>query len=566
MIPSALPLGSVPLCSWGEFTLDFTVLVSAAALEAVDATWLVEIDAYTDDGVLAVTSGPVLLGGLGWHPISALPFGSSTPLLKTLGYSDTGWIGEPSDAVKPNLLYEGRVVSPLRFSRSISVLPEQEVRVSGQFGAIELANGDGGLSDAVDQFAISGRRVRALRGARSSPFQARYTDFTAVMDGVCSGWNEDDLIVRVEIRDALAGLDLPMQGSLYAGTGGAEGPADFANKPKPAAFGYCLNITPDLVDSAFRVYRWHDGPGEEVIAVRDRGAALAIGTDYPNYAALTAATIPSGDVATCLALGLFRLNNTNTNAFITADVRGDNTGSYVDSHGDIALRILDRSSLGAEQILTPSFASLHGGSAGFYFPSTEVLTVSDALNVVVGSCAGWWGAKRDAKVMAGTMVPPDLQSIALDIDKFVRSDPIELSRPSQPRGRQKVGYAKLWTVQDNGTLVDSVSDADKQFYSQEYRTASSFRSETMVRYPFATDPQPLVSGLKLEADALVLADNLLNLHAVDRRMWSVSIGPEGYRLDLGKSVRWTPPRAPSRAWLVVGIEENGDDVTLTLWG
>lgn len=109
----------------------------------------------------------------------------------------------------------------------------------------------------------------------------------------------------------------------YAGSGGAEGGDDLRNRLKPLVLGWAKNVEPVLVDAVNNVHQFSGyGAIEDVTTLYERAAAFpAPEADYPDYAALVAATIAPGKWATCLAAGMIRLG-APPYGVITGDIKG----------------------------------------------------------------------------------------------------------------------------------------------------------------------------------------------------------------------------------------------------
>lgn len=539
------------------------------ALENPDAPgqYLVEIAAYK--------GGESRSGGLATLteiPLSANPPDAGVSIgLVDLLYADRHWIGEPDDADKPNVYYEGRVNVALTLTRVIPLLPEDDRRTRRQFGQVEIANGDGRLDPIVESYAIDGRRVRVLFG----PYFEAYSKFRAVADVLGVDWEGDETSVRLNIRDQGYSLDSPLQETLYAGTGGAEGTADIEGKPKPLLFGRCRNVTPILVDPTNLIYQVNDGAIFAIDAVYDRGATLtASGTDVSGYAALAAQAVSAGEFATALDSGLFKLGALPS-GLVTSDVRGDADPTYQNTLDQIALRILlDRHGLQQKFVDVGSFASVAalGGEMGIFISPEETPTTAEVMSRLVGAAGGWWGAARDGRIRAGRLTAPAGRSPKLYLDQY---DIISLSPEDTPvpRWRQGVGYEPNWTIQRGEDLAGTVTAARRQKLKEPFSVVQSENPTTRTRHAAALDPDPLPSLYESETDATALADYLLALHGTDRRIYTVRLKRLGYRVDVGQIVHITWPRyvlQNGRNFLVVGMVEEagrrGDFVTLRVWG
>lgn len=524
--------------------------------------YLIEISAYRggeqrSGGLWTLTEGPLsaVAGGVG-----------VTGTQITLRYADLHWMGDPTDPDQPNVFYEGRATLPLVMERIMPLLPEEERRVQRQFGAIEIANGDGALDSITQALAVDGRQVRVLFGE----YFGAYADYAVVADALGTGWESSDLSVRLNLRDRSYSLDLPVQANLYAGTGSAEGTAEIEGKPKPLCYGRARNVTPVLIDPTNLIYQVHDGAIHAVDGVFDRGAALTDSTDdAANYAALVSLSVSAGQFATARAVGLLKLGS-SPDGQITADVRGDADPDYVDTLDTIAIRVLrDRALVDARYINAATFAgaAVIAGEMGFYL--SEPASTADVLNLLLSSVGGWWGAARDGRIRAGRLSAPEDRTPVLYLDQYdiLAMEPEEAPAP---RWRQRVAYKLNWTPQTSD-LAASVTAARRQFLTEAARVVSASDGPTKLRHLNALDPDPLPTLYEDGSDAESLASYLLALHSPDRRIFRITLKRVGYLLDLNSFIHVTWPRlglAAGKKFAVIGISEDAtnDETALRIWG
>jgi len=527
--------------------------------------YLLEITAFKggenrSGGLWTLTEGPMaaVQGAAG-----------STAGQVILRYADRHWIGAPDDADHPNVFYEGRVIAPMLMDRAMPLLPEEERRVQRQFGAIEIANGDGQLDLIARSFAVDGRRVRVLFG----PYMAAYSDFAVIADVLATGWRPTDLVVGLDLRDRGFSLDVPLQDALYAGTGDAEGTAEIQGKPKPLLYGRARNVTPTLVDPTNLIYQVHDGPIHAVDDVFDRGAALTdSGNNVTTYANLVSQAVSAGEFATARTIGMFKLGS-SPDGVITADIRGDSDPDYQDGLDVISLRLLqDRAGLSSQFINTASFAGVAAiaGEVGIYISSDETPTTSQVLSVLMASVGGWWGAARGGKVRAGRLTSPEARTPSLTLDATSILS-LESEEAPVPRWRQRVAYQRNWTEQRGEDLAGSVTAVRRQFLTEDVRAVTAVDADVKIRHLQALDPDPLPTLYEKSTDAQTLADHLLALHSPDRRIFRVTTKRLGFILDLNSFIRVEWPRhnlQNGKTFAVIGIREDArdDSTQLLLWG
>ncbi len=541
-----------------------------AACEAVvgDRVYLVELFPHQADG--AAGDGVMPISEVA---ISALPDGEEGETgLASIYFSDRGWTSAPTDTVA-DTHFEGRARVPLVMDRTLPISPEQARRVALQFGAVELLNGDGDLDSVIARYAIDGRQVRVLMGAWSDA----YADFGVIADVTGVRWEADGDRVRVLLRDDGYRLDVPLQTDIYNGTGSGEGTAEVEGKPKPTAFGKCLNVTPVLESATDLIYQCHAGQMQAIDAVYDQGAALTFSTtDHATYALLAAAVIAGGEYDTCLAEGFFRLGATPA-GLVTADIQGDATGSYVSTAAEIAERIVRSfAGIAAADVDSDTFTTLKNASAGVVglYVGTEEVRCADAVSEVVRGAGAWWGANRAGKIRVGRLEAPASNSPALVLDTL---NILSLERVGQPGSiyppnwRRRVGYQRNWTVQRGEDLAGAVTAARRQFLAEEFRAVASADVAVKTHYALATDPAPVPALFDVEADATAEASRLLALYSTERQLFAAKVKAIGHLVDLGVVVSVTWPRfglEVAKAMRVVGIREDCDrgEVTLLVWG
>lgn len=529
--------------------------------------------------ITAFKGGEVRSGGLatiGEIPTATIPTGGGVNIGEVeLLFSDRSWVGDPTDADKPNVYYEGRAEIPLVNERAIPIFPEGDRRVRKQVGFIRLANHDGALDSIVRSYAVDGRQTRVRYGPYFSP----YKDYTVIVDALGLSWEGRQNSIEINLRDRSLSLDKPLQTTLYGGTGGADGTTDIEGKPKPLVFGKVLNITPVLIDPTNLIYQVHDGTISDVLSVYDQGDALTDSTtDVASYSALVSESVSAGNFATANAVGMFKLGSSPA-GLITCDILGDAPNvaaapqGYADTLDVIAERVLvNVAGVSVNNIRTDTFAGVAAiaGEMGFYISQNETPTTGEVLDLLFASVGAWWGSDRLGKIRAGRLIDPASKAPAREFDEFSLIE-FEQETTFVPRWRQRVGYQRNWTVQRGEDLDAAVTDARRQFLAEPFRAVSSSDSTVKTRHLEAMDPPPLVSLYDNETDAQTLADLLKDLYSPDRRAFRSVIKRRGYSLDLGSVIRVSWPRyglSNGINLMVIQIREDADkeETSLRLWG
>jgi hypothetical protein len=509
-------------------------------------------------------------------PYGVLPYGVvPTEALLTgeiiLRFSDTGFISTPADSLA-NTNFDGSVSTGLQMTSTTPPTPEVSRRATIQVGNFALANVDGQLDSAVRNYSVDGRKVRTLLGLRANG----YDTYVPIFTGRMVQWDNNLSEVSIVVRDETYRLDKPMQTDIYDGSGGYSGGTDLAGRPRPMTFGQALNISPPLANATLLIYQVHHRAIQSVDAVYDRGAALTPGADYATYALLAAAVVSGGTYATCLAFGLIRLGSTPS-GLITADIHGDAAGGYIDTTGLIAKRIIkDFGALADTDLDLSSWSNFDTGLPGTigWFQDASAINVSDALDQVFGHCAGWWGALSTGLIQCGRLSVPtsDLYVLAIDENDDITLEILQpLSGTFPPRFRQRVGYQRIWTEQQDTDLAGAVTAARRAFLSQSFRVASSTDSSVQNAFLLATDPDPLQSLFYNQSDAATLADGLLTLYKSLRQTVRITIDLKGLSARLSATVLVTHRRLNGGnplPMLVLDITILADQrqVELVLWG
>ena len=560
----------------GEFSLGYSALgeiTDAGAKSPIAQVWDADygvVFLYRLTAFMRNVFGSWIVP-LGTYPLATVPAEASVSGSTTLNFSDVSYISGPADSLI-STPFEGVVDKGLRITRTLPSSPEASRRVNLDLGSFTLANNDGEMDSNVANFSVDGRRIQVLLGLETYKFE----NFFPIFTGRMIQWNNSMSAVSVKVRDEGYRLDVNLQSSLYDGSGGYNGGSDLTGKPRPVCFGQALNIAPPLINATSLVYQFHSRLASSVDAVYDRGAALIGDGNDADYATLIAAVIVTGHFRTCLALGLVRLGSTPS-GLVTMDVKGDAQATYVSTAGEITSRILqDFGGLLSTEIDTAAFSSFATAFPGIigWYQGPEPILVSAVMDAIFGSCCGWWGAGYDGMVQCGRLTTPNAEAYTLALDEldvinFEILDPLAGTFP--PRYRQRVGYQKLWTTQQDTDLAGAVTASRRSYLSQEYRLTYAQDLTVPNSFLLATDPPPLVSLFYNSADAQTLADALLALYKVARQTIRVTVGLVGIAAKPGSSVLVTFPRLNTGSqtpMLVMDVTLNADkrQVELILWG
>lgn len=561
-------LGTSAICSVADAGTPSPFV--AATLATDKQAWLVHLVPWKLD---INTTPQIHVRAIGKYPICSLP-GAALALagLVDMLYSDAGLV-TPSSGRFADTWCDGRVTQPLRLTWMLPVAPESARRVALDVAGLELINADGAMDSFIDNFDIGGRAVTVLFGRRDY----QYEEFTPVFSGAGVSWARDFGHLTITVRDTGYRLEGPLQPDIYDGTGGADGTADLANKPKPVCMGIVRGIQPQMIDPANLIYQIHSRAIAGVDAVYDRRVALTAGSDCADYATLAASVPSAGYFNTCLAQGLIKLGAVAA-GIVTADARGDAHGGYVETTAEIMQRLLqDFGGVTTDYVDSQAFSdfkTLVPGAIGWFQGSDRVISTADALSELAAHCAAWWGTSPDGRFTVGRIDAPSTDAVTDDFQEYDIID-IRITNPlvdtDPPRWRQRVGYCRNWTVMRPSDIAASVSQEDVLTAAQPYRVTTAINSTTQANYLLAQDSPVLESLFDAKADADALAERLVTLLGVQRQTMDVTMNMTALRLMRGACVAITSRRINGGHRFIGRYVGNECDAAagrniITLWG
>lgn len=519
--------------------------------------WLLEIDAFPLVSVEGVSAGYAASGyaGLGYaaHP-TTLSVGEQTQYFSTHDY--TSRAGDaPASTLYPALLAGGGVTSRRIAGR------DGVGGLARVFAEVTLINADGALDQWLEQYAVDGRRVRLLLGERDAP----RSEFVQVFAGVIEKAPViGRLSVRLQLSDGASRLEVPVQTTVYAGSGGTEGGDDLKGKPKPLAYGHAFNISPALVDSTDLIYQVHDGAISDVPNVWDRGVALAKVGGAPA----------AGQYQVNAAAGTFKLGATPAGT-VTCDAKGDaSLSGYVDVVADIVRRVLiAKGGLASGEIDSASFDRLRTktpGAVGIWI-GPEPRNVDQVVDELLAGVGAFGGFSRAGAFAVGLVESALAEPISAPVATYSEEDILDLRRISLPEGldplawRVLVGWQRNYTVQTD--FAASVSAARRTFAAEAMRVAESANSAIRSRHRLAREYALSGALYAAKADAEAKALELFDLWSKDPAMFEVDLPAKAIPRELGESIELRYPRfgqQAGRAARVLNYNRSGRLVTLTV--
>ena len=391
---------------------------------------------------------------------------------------------------------------------------------SGQIG---IGIGDLDISTRAHpdapRYSWGERAITIWRG----PLGGAWGDYVQVFKGLTRPARGGNGRLVIGLRPDDRWMDAPLLAT-YAGTGGAEGPAELKGVPKPIALGSPRFVPGVLINAALNIWQLHNGAIEGVPVVYDRlarysGAAFA--GDDASYAALAAATIAPGAWRSCLALGLVRFGAPP--AVPSFDVRGSNAGSYgwARRPGSVIGRIAQLAGASTGQIDATSLAALDtwaatlpdGGNISHW--QGEQITARGLIQAIAASCNAAAGIGFDGRLfVARAGIGSPSITLAADGSRLPAVADVQLQETAAP----------FWRLAMAAEITHRVhGDAD---YGQ-------IGSADQINYPDGTPVSDLQPG---EAGATNTAPNAANRVPFSRmeggRGWAINANASGLIIDL----------------------------------
>lgn len=466
-----------------------------------------------------------------------------------------------------NTNFPPRLLSPLEYSSRVP-FPGSDGSGSISLGNIVINNADAGLDGWLSDVWV-GRELEVKIGAQDFPYAEFETFFRGRIGGI--SWDEREIVLAVS--DPSERIRQPVNERHYHGDGGLDGGAIIEGSQRPLLFGARNNIPAVLVDPANRIYQIHDGSMDGVSECRDNGVPLAFNDDV---AVITTATPAPGEYATSLATGFIKLGSTAAGQ-ITVDATGDNAGGYVSTAARIVERIaLSYVGFSAAEIDGASVAAAAAAApatVGFW-TGLEHLSASDVFDSLMVSVGGWWTFDRAGLLTLGILQAPDTPAASFDSRTI---GAIRRLTTAQPLKTVCFNYAKNAVVQSADSLAASLTDEQRQGFSQEYRKILRESPRAASLYASARTHEAN-SLINLRADAEAEADRLIARDSVPRDLYEMTILRHLWQQKIGDTVEVSvtgdgnslQPRfgLSGRRFRVVGISESAAErsATLLLWG
>lgn len=283
--------------------------------------------------------------------------------------------------------------------------------------------------------------------------------FTTRLTGKVADAVVQDGRLVITIADLTAGLNSDVVTPRFAGTGGVEGGSEATGRIKRRTWGRAFNIEGRVLDKATNVYEFGalDYPWQEFTTVRDMGRDAAptptviawAGSIASTLTALKAATPVQGSGAVAPSIACVKWW-TQPAGPLTADVKGEIGGGYVETAAAIAERILTAVS-GPAITNTAAAVTLRNLPAGIHVDEGE--TIAAAINRLL---------------LGVSLIPVFNAAGTVTIKEFTFSSPVE-SLPSDsvqrertlpPVKTRRLGYQRGYRLHSDGEIAASLLQLD----------------------------------------------------------------------------------------------------------
>jgi hypothetical protein len=330
---------------------------------------------------------------------------------------------------------------------------------------IDLADGDGWAAD-LDRYDTAIGRAATVRVVEAVVPQAtdlgtHWLDAPTVFAGVVRAVRRTGgQRARVSLADATDRLNVALQPTLYAGSGGTEGGNEVAGRPKPVCLGRCFNVPPvflgniDLGAGSLPTYQVHWRGVEAIDIVRIRGVTQT----------LVGGTPTTGQARVFNSQGLFQLG-ASPDGEVRADVRGDNSGSFVSSTAGVLDRLLR--SLGAQfaeaeiDAVAWTVAEVDLPGAIGFFQGPDAISAAQAVQTICAGSGCVVAGGRTGQIRLFDPVVTGAPQFDLPAEWVIEAEPIQLPAALSPRPiAARVAWGRNWGPHDG--VAGSVAAADRQ--------------------------------------------------------------------------------------------------------
>lgn len=207
---------------------------------------------------------------------------------------------------------------------------------------------------------------------------------------------------------------------------------------------------------------------------------------------------------------------------------------------------------------------------------TGEMTVEEAIDLVCGSVGAWYGFDNLNQFRVKILDFPGL-TYSASIDEFVilriEQEQIGANSVNSPVWRYVMNCVKNWTIQTIDTLAGGVSDADRAFYAEEWRSEEQLDASVKTKHLSAQDITSdgyFASATDANAEALRRL-NLLKVRSVLISVTVIICPENAASFEVGEDIKITHNRFGLQSGKILKIVSSTADyrkgqIELGLWG
>lgn len=480
--------------------------------------------------------------------VAAIDAGGTTTTLYWTECGGRGFATQPTDT-PADTHFAPRIVDGGSFKREMSSGDEIGGPVRAGYGEILLENSDGAL-DALRTYSFWGRELTIRIGR---PGDAYPLEWSTVVVAQGADVSVGLRYVRLRCRDRIDDFDVPLCSGVFAGTGGLEGPTEFAGRRIPRAYYEPRGVPLLLVDAAKYIYLAAENPASSVFNVYDGGAAVTMGATYANTATLESTAPAAGQARVYLGGPTY--------------VRFGTAPSY-----DVSIHAAFLTLAGNNPALSAVLTDELGitTSAGSGIPLVGYWDNDDSyLAAMARACTlspSWFGFDRLGDFAAGDIADPSGGTATFD---FTRHNIVYIDRVA-PTWCPVPVWSVMLDADPNYSYGSNLSPSAIALYRRRYYTTHTesdgaikdkHRNARAVSWPI---PVTAATVAALWFDLMSADRDQLQIESV---MDHDTIG-----VDIADCVRVTYPRIgmdSGKKFVVVGVElvlGAAKKMRFTLWG
>lgn len=269
-------------------------------------------------------------------------------------------------------------------------------------------------------------------------------------------------VLSIALADQAADLKRAVLVDRFAGTGGIEGPVEWAGLIKSRVWGRCFNVPGRLLDPAYQIWCFGDPARAWAAfdAVRDKGAApvpaaLTLlawqGSVAATFAALRAAATIDGGGVLCPSIACVKWW-AEPAGDLRADVRGEIAGGYVETAPEIAARIVAaRSTLAFADGAIAAAVAARPAPCGWRIADENATADAEITTLLADVSLSWVLVGGGIEFRRWEWGAPS---------RVARSERVTRTRTFKPVGTRKLGYRHNQSPMARGDLAGVVLAGD----------------------------------------------------------------------------------------------------------